>query len=45
MYINNIVVRNFVPVRVENVGYMYDTVSRRLFGNIGTGNFILGSDI
>lgn len=45
MYINGIAVRNFVPVRVGNVGYMYDIVSGRLFGNSGIGDFILGPDI
>ena len=37
--------RNFIPVRVGQVGYMYDTVSGQLFGNDGTGDFILGPDI
>lgn len=36
---------DFIPVRVGNVGYMYDRVSKQLFGNSGTGNFILGGDI
>lgn len=26
------------------IGYMYDKVSGQLFGNQGTGNFILGAD-
>ena len=38
------IVRDFIPVRVGNVGYMYDKVSGKLFGNAGTGNFILGPD-
>lgn len=37
--------RDFIPVRVEQVGYMYDKVSGQLFGNAGTGDFILGNDI
>lgn len=41
---NGVLVRDFVPVRVGNVGYMYDKVSGKLFGNAGTGNFILGPD-
>jgi hypothetical protein len=41
---NDILVRDFIPVRVGNVGYMYDKVSGQLFGNSGTGNFILGPD-
>ena len=42
--INDILVRDFIPVRVGNVGYMYDKVSKQLFGNAGTGEFILGPD-
>lgn len=37
-------VLDFVPVRVEQVGYMYDRVNGQLFGNSGTGDFILGPD-
>lgn len=36
---------DLIPVRVGQVGYMYDKVSRQLFGNSGSGNFILGNDI
>lgn len=45
IYDDNILVRDFVPVRVGQVGYMYDKVSGQLFGNNGTGNFTLGNDI
>ena len=38
------ILRDFIPVRVGNVGYMYDKVSGQLFGNSGTGSFILGPD-
>lgn len=37
-------VRDFIPVRVGSVGYMYDRVSGQLFGNNGSGNFVLGND-
>ena len=37
-------VRNFKPVRVGQVGYLYDSVSGELFGNDGTGSFTLGPD-
>lgn len=40
----NVVVRDFIPVRVGTTGYMYDKVSGQLFGNEGTGEFILGPD-
>ena len=41
---NGILVRDFIPVRVGTTGYMYDKVSGQLFGNSGTGDFILGND-
>lgn len=40
-----VLVRDFIPVRVGQVGYMYDRVTRRLFGNAGTGAFVLGPDV
>ena len=44
LYSRNNRVRDFIPVRVGNVGYMYDRVSGQLFGNAGTGQFIIGPD-
>lgn len=38
-------IAEFVPVRIGQVGYMYDKVSGELLGNAGTGSFILGPDI
>lgn len=43
--IGNVKILDLIPVRVGTVGYMYDRVSGRLFGNQGTGEFVLGSDI
>lgn len=43
--INGIEKFNFIPVRKGQVGYMYDRVSGELFGNAGTGSFVLGSDV
>ena len=37
-------VRDFIPVRKDGVGYMYDRISGQLFGNSGTGSFIIGPD-
>ena len=34
-----------IPVRVGTVGYLYDRVSGALFGNAGTGDFVLGPDV
>lgn len=45
VYDNDDMIVNLFPVRIGQVGYMYDTVSGQLYGNAGTGNFILGSDI
>lgn len=38
-------VLDLIPVRVGQVGYMYDRVSKKLFGNAGTGSFTLGPDV
>ena len=35
-------VRDYIPVIKDGVGYLYDKVSKRMFGNDGTGNFIAG---
>lgn len=38
-------VRNYIPVRVGTTGYLYDRVSRTLFGNAASsGAFVLGVD-
>lgn len=44
-YQNMVAVRDMLPVRVGTTGYMYDTVTGRLFGNNGTGTFQFGLDI
>ena len=45
LIMNGIKVLDYIPVRVGQTGYMYDKVSGQLFGNDGTGDFILGPDI
>ena len=35
---------DMIPVRKDGVGYMYDRVSGELFGNQGTGAFLIGPD-
>lgn len=45
IYDSSELIMDLIPVRVGNVGYMYDKVTKRLFGNAGTGNFTLGSDV
>lgn len=41
---NNVPILDFIPVRVGTTGYMYDRVSGQLFGNDGSGDFVLGND-
>ena len=41
---NGVLQRDLIPVRVGTIGYMYDKISGTLFGNSGTGSFILGPD-
>ena len=41
---NGVLVRDYVPVRKRTVGYLYDRVTRKLFGNAGTGDFIVEPD-
>lgn len=45
IYLNGVLVRDYIPVRRGTVGYLYDRVSGRLFGNAGTGDFVLGQDV
>jgi hypothetical protein len=42
---NNVLVFDGIPVRKGTVGYLYDRVSGKLFGNAGTGDFVLGQDV
>ena len=35
---------DFIPVRVGDIGYLYDRTSGQLFGNAGTGAFVIGPD-
>lgn len=42
---DDVLILDLIPVRKGTTGYMYDKVSRKLFGNEGTGEFILGPDV
>ena len=44
IYLSGELVRDYKIVRVGNVGCLYDRVSGKLFGNAGTGAFIIGPD-
>lgn len=43
--VNGVITFDAIPVRVAQVGYMYDKISGNLFGNDGTGSFVLGNDV
>ena len=42
--VGGVLVRDYIAVRKDGVGYLYDRVSGQLFGNAGTGAFIIGPD-
>ena len=44
IYHSGVLVRDYIPVRKGTVGYMFDRVSGELFGNAGTGDFVIGPD-
>lgn len=45
MYQDNELICHLIPVRKGDVGYMFDKISKRLYENNGTGEFILGPDM
>lgn len=46
LYSNDVMVRDYIPVRKNGVGYLYDKVSGELFGNANSvGAFTYGNDI
>lgn len=42
IYNGSTLVKDFIPVKKDGVGYFYDRVSGTLFGNSGTNDFIIG---
>ena len=44
LYINDSLVCDLIPVRIEQDGYLFDKISGTLFSNQGRGDFILGPD-
>lgn len=42
VYNGSTLVRDFIPVKKDNVGYFYDRISQTLFSNTGTNAFIIG---
>ena len=45
LYDGDVLKMDLIPVRVGQVGYMYDKISGQLFGNDGTGDFTFGNDV
>lgn len=46
MYNGTTLVRDYIPVRKDGVGYLYDKVSETLFGNVASsGSFSYGNDV
>lgn len=39
---NNVLVRDFIPVVKDGIGYMFDKVEKKLYGNLGEGQFGIG---
>lgn len=44
MVYNSVKVRDFIPVRIGSVGYLYDKVNDVLYANLGSGTLIVGPD-
>ena len=42
---NNELVRDFIPVRIGQSGYLYDKISGSIFGDVGGNTFSFGPDI
>ena len=40
----NQLARNYIPVKMNGVGYMLDTVEWKLYANVGSGTFTLGNE-
>ena len=45
IYEDGVLVHSYIPVRVGQVGYLYDEVANELKGNTGSGDFVFGNDI
>lgn len=42
---NNLKILDLIPVRIGDEGFMYNKINGKLYGNSGSGKFILGPDI
>lgn len=44
IYESDVLIIDLIPIRIGQIGYMYDKISKQIFENVGTGNFVLGPD-
>ena len=44
IWVDGTLVRDFIPVRCNAIGYLYDKVSKQLFGDANGGSFTAGPD-
>lgn len=42
---NDTLIKDMIPIRIEQIGYMYDKINGGVFSNAGTGSFTLGLDV
>lgn len=45
IYNNGTLIKDFIPVRVGTIGYMFDKIESRFYRNRGYGDFTLGPDV
>ena len=45
MYDGEQLIRDFIPVEIDGVGYLYDRIESKIYENVGTGAFRLGPSI
>lgn len=45
VYKSGVLVLDLLPVRLYGIGYLYDKISKRLLGNLGSGSLIVGNEI
>lgn len=44
-YTGGLLNQDMIPVRKNQTGYLFDSVSSQLFGNAGTDSFVVGNDV
>ena len=45
IYDNDVLVRDFIPIKVGQEGCLYDKVTQEIYRNAGSGSFVLGSPL